>query len=141
LSIYADSSFFVSLYVPDQHTPEARRRAATGPVLWMTPLHVAEWAHAIEQQVFRGAASRGEADRTIQLFHDDRSQGLWKEIALPERAFNLCAQLARQYAARLGTRTLDSLHVACALELRAERFWTFDQRQAKLARAAGLRAS
>jgi hypothetical protein len=29
--------------------------------------------------------------------------------------------------------------VACALELKAERFWTFDRRQAKLARVAGLR--
>jgi predicted nucleic acid-binding protein len=141
LSIYADTSFFVSLYVPDQHTPEARRRVASGPALWLTPLHVAEWAHAIEQQVFRGSASRSEADRTIQLFHDDRSQGLWKEAAVPERAFEVCAQLAHQYAARLGVRTMDSLHVSCALELKAEHFWTFDQRQAKLARAAGLRAS
>jgi predicted nucleic acid-binding protein len=41
--------------------------------------------------------------------------------------------------ARLGNRTLDTLHVASALELKAERFWTFDDRQAKLARAAGLR--
>jgi hypothetical protein len=31
-----------------------------------------------------------------------------------------------------GVRTLDSLqHVACALELKAERFWTFDDRQLK----------
>jgi len=140
LSIYADSSFFVSLYVPDQHTSEARRRVASRPALWMTPLHVAEWAHAIEQQVFRGSASRRQADRTIQLFQDDRSQGLWKEAALPDRAFEVCTQLAHQYAARLGVRTLDTLHVACALELQADQFWTFDQRQAKLARVAGLRA-
>jgi len=106
----------------------------------MTPLHVAEWAHAIEQQVFRGSASRREADRTIQLFQDDRSQGLWKEAALPDRAFEVCTQLAHQYAARLGVRTLDTLHVACAVELQADQFWTFDQRQRKLARLAGLRA-
>jgi len=41
--------------------------------------------------------------------------------------------------ALLGMRTLDTLHVACAMELKAERFWTFDERQAKLARAKGLR--
>ncbi len=34
--------------------------------------------------------------------------------------------------------TLDTLHVASALELGAERFWTFDEQQAKLAKAAGL---
>ena len=140
MSIYADSSFFVSLYVLDRHTIEARGRLASGHVLWMTPLHVAEWAHAIEQHVFRKSASRSEAGRTIQLFQDDRSQGLWKEVPFPERAFELCARLAHQHAARLGTRTLDSLHVASALELKADEFWTFDQRQAKLARTAGLRA-
>jgi predicted nucleic acid-binding protein len=36
-------------------------------------------------------------------------------------------------------RTLDSLHVACALELKAGRFWTFDERQGKLARGEGLK--
>jgi len=140
LTIYADSSFFVSLYVPDQHTPEVERRLLAGPVLWMTPLHVAEWAHAVEQHVFRGMNSRSDADRLIQRFQQHRSQGLWKETAVPDRAFEVCAELARQYAARLGTRTLDSLHVASALELRADEFWTFDQRQKKLARAVGLRA-
>jgi len=141
LSIYADSSFFVSLYVPDQHTPEARHWVASRPALWMTPLHLAEWAHAVEQHVFRKAASRSDADSFIQLFQDDRKQGLWREVAVPDRAFEVCTQLAHQYAARLGVRTLDSLHVASALELKAEHFWTFDQWQARLARAAGLRAS
>jgi len=140
LSIYADTSFFVSLYVPDQHTPEAERRLAQRPVLWMTPLHVAEWTHAVEQQVFRKASSRREADLVFQKFQGHRSQGLWREAALPERAFEVCTQLAHEYAARLGVRTLDTLHVASALELKSEHFWTFDQRQAKLARAAGLRA-
>jgi predicted nucleic acid-binding protein len=60
---------------------------------------------------------------------------------LPELAFDRCAELARRYGPKLNMRTLDSLHVACALELKADRFWTFDERQAKLAKAAGLKAS
>jgi len=59
------------------------------------------------------------------------------EIALPESAFDVCAQLARRHGARLGLRTLDTLHVASALELKAERFWTFDERQKKLAADRG----
>jgi len=69
----------------------------------------------------------------------DEAAGLWLGVPLPENAFDLCADLARRYGPKLGVRTLDSLHVACALELRAERFWTFDERQAKLAKAAGLK--
>ena len=140
MSIYADSSFYVSLYVPDQHTPEAERRLTSRPALWLTPLHAAEWAHAVQQHVFRRIITRSEADRLIGRFADHRQRGLWIETSFPEGAFDLCAQLALQYAARLGTRTLDSLHVASALELRADEFWTFDQRQKSLARLTGLRA-
>jgi predicted nucleic acid-binding protein len=50
-------------------------------------------------------------------------------------------QKAGDIAIPNSVRTLDSLHVACALELKADRFWTFDERQAKLARARGLRTS
>jgi predicted nucleic acid-binding protein len=138
-TIYADTSFFVSLYLPDRHTWEVERRLRSRPSLWMTPLHVAECAHAIELHVFRKAITRSEADRALQRFHEYRARNLWKEVALPDRAFTVCAQLAQRHAARLGVRTLDTLHVASALELKAEYFWTFDERQSKLAQAVGLK--
>ena len=141
MSIYADTSFLVSLYIPDRHSLEAERQMASSPVLWLTPLHRAEWTHAVEQQVFRKAASRTEADQAHERFRLHRESGIWMEVDMPETAFEVCAQLARRYGARLGLRTLDTLHVASALELKAERFWTFDQRQKKLARAVGLKAS
>jgi predicted nucleic acid-binding protein len=138
-TIYADTSFFVSLYLTDRHTAEVERLLRSRPSLWMTPLHVAEWAHAIEQHLFRKAISRGEADRLLQRFQQHRAQNLWRGAPLPDQAFEVCAELAHRHAARLGVRTLDTLHVASALELKAEQFWTFDDRQAKLALAAGLK--
>jgi predicted nucleic acid-binding protein len=141
LSTYADTSFFVSLYIPDVHSPEAERRMASRPVVWLTPFHVAEWTHAVEQQVFRRVASRTEADQSYERFQQHRESSLWVEVALPESAFDVCAQLARRHGARLGLRTLDTLHVAAALELKAERFWTFDERQKSLARTMGLRTT
>lgn len=140
MSKYADSSSLVSIYIPDQHTAEMERRLLSRPLVWLTPLHLAEFAHAVEQHVFRKAASREDADRFLQIFQHDRERALWKEAPLPERAFELCADLAQRYAAQVGTRTLDSLHVACALELKAEEFWTFDERQMRLARLVGLPA-
>ena len=139
LTIYADTSFFVSLYLTDRHTAEAERRLRSRPSLWMTSLHVAEWTHAIEQHVFRKAISRSEADRLLQRFQEHRAQNPWREAPLPDRTFEVCAELAHRHAARLGVRTLDTLHVASALELKAEHFWTFDDRQAKLAASVGLR--
>ncbi|HEV2351502.1 MAG TPA: type II toxin-antitoxin system VapC family toxin [Terriglobia bacterium] len=141
MSIYADTSFLVSLYVPDQHSTHAERRMASKAAVWLTPLHLAEWKHAVERQVLRGVASRVEADIVHQQFQQHRENGLWLEVALPDSVFEVCADLARRYAARLGVRTLDTLHVAAALELKAQRFWTFDERQKKLARRVGLKTS
>jgi predicted nucleic acid-binding protein len=139
IPVYADTSFFVSLYLPDQHTSEVERRLSSRPSLWMTPLHVAEWTHAIEQHVFRKDISRSEADRLLRQFQEHRARNLWRESLLPDRAFEVCAQLAHRHVGRLGLRTLDTLHVASALELKAEHFWTFDARQAKLALAVGMK--
>jgi len=141
VSIYADTSLFVSLYFRDGHTAEAERRVASRPALWMTPLHIAEWTHAVEQHVFRKVISRSEADRLADRFAEHCGRGVWKQVALPELALDLCARLARKHAGQLGLRTLDTLHVAAALELNAGEFWTFDDRQRKLAQAVGLKAS
>jgi len=114
---------------------------ASRPVVWLTPFHVAEWTHAVEQHVSRRLVSRSEADALHERFQQHRESGLWVEVALPESAFEVCAQLVRRHGARLGLRTLDTLHVASALELKAERFWTFDERQKRLARAVGLKTA
>ena len=139
MTIYADSSFVVSLYITDSHSADSRQRIQPPSTLWWTPLHSAEWAHAIAQHVFRGALSPTEAQQVYRQMESDRASGPWLEVALPDHAFELCADLARRHGPKLGVRTLDSLHVACALELKAERFWTFDEWQAKLAKAEGLK--
>ena len=111
------------------------------PRVWFTPLNLAECSHAIAKQVFYHKLSQTAADTIFELLQHDRASDLWLETEMPENAFDLCAALARRYGPKLGMRTLDSLHVACALELKAERFWTFDERQAKLAKTAGLKIS
>lgn len=80
-----------------------------------------------------------EAQSLSAKLKQHRAEGRWVATAIPENAFEVCAELGRQKASRLWMRTLDTLHVACALELKAERFWTFDERQAKLAKAMGLK--
>ena len=139
MSIYVDTSFLVSLYLTDRHSAESRLRIRSAPSLWLTPLHEAEWAHVLSQHVFRGQLSLSESQRMNAQLGEHKSSGRWQLIALPDNAFDLCADLARRHGPRMGVRTLDSLHVACAVEFKAERFWTFDDRQAKLAKAQGMR--
>lgn len=139
--VCVDSSFVVSVYVADQHSTDADALLRTRPQVYLTPLIFAEWAHALAGQVFRGQMSASEAQRITLAFDADLKRGLWLACEMPEHAFELCAELGRRHGPKLGIRTLDSLHVACALELKAERFWTFDERQAKLAKAEGMKTS
>jgi predicted nucleic acid-binding protein len=141
LSIYADTSFFMSVYLRDGHTPEALRRLKGRPRIWLNPFHKIEIAHGIAQKVFRRELSLASTDEIHDQLTQDCDAGLWSLIVLPPLTFETGTALARTHVARLGTHTLDTLHVAAALELKAERFWTFDARQAKLAKAAGLKVS
>jgi predicted nucleic acid-binding protein len=141
LTVYADSSFLVSSYVDDAHSMEADRRMSAAPGVLVTPLNRAEFAHALYQQVFRGHFSTAEARQAWNNFEKDCSNGIWIPVNLPEKTWGTSILLAERHGPTLGVRTLDSLHVACALELRAERFWTFDDRQARLAEAVGLDTS
>jgi len=137
VNVYADSSFLVSLYLRDSHTPDALRVIAHRPRIWLTALHEAELAHAVAQQVFRRQISAEVANRTSLKIAQNRH--VWVITSFPDGSFEKAIELAQAHVAQFGTRTLDSLHVASALKLNAHEFWTFDERQAKLAKAAGLK--
>jgi predicted nucleic acid-binding protein len=141
LIVCIESSMLASLYTIDAHSARARRRMEAAPEVQVTPLNHSEVAHAFHLQVFRRQITAEMAQMAWQDFNDDCRHGTWTPMDLPVRVWSVCSDLARRFSATLGTRTLDSLHVACALELKAERFWTFDERQAHLAQAVGLDTS
>ncbi len=111
---------------------------AVAPSVYLTLFNRTEFANALYQQVFLQRLSIAEAQLAWSDFERDCQHGVWVPAEFPRRAWDTCIDLARRNGPTLGIRTLDSLHVACALELRADRFWTFDERQAKLAEAVGL---
>ena len=138
MTVYVDSSFLVSPYVQDSHNSEFLQRISTHPAIRITSFHSAEVAHAIFLHVFHKKLSSDAAAQAWSEFQDDCHAGVWSPVDLPQSALTVCSDLGHRYGPTLGVRTLDSLHVACALELKAQKFWTFDERQAKLAVAVGL---
>ena len=141
MSAYADTSFLVSLYVLDANSvPAAARMKRAALPLLMSPIGELELINAISLRLFRRELSVAKVNAAHALVRRDLQDGVLQIRALPSSAFERAKQMARTQTPRLGTRTIDVLHVASAVALQADKFYTFDRRQARLARVAGLAA-
>ncbi len=140
MTAYADTGLLCSLYAPDAHTSRAvarlRRQALPLPFTW---LHQLELRNALRLRVFRREITGGQRDASLNALLADLADGVLSTAAPPLSAVVTEAErLSALHSETLGTRSLDILQVASALVLGKADFLTFDQRQANLARAAGL---
>jgi predicted nucleic acid-binding protein len=142
LSTYADTSFLVSLYVFDANSVRATSNLSRlAPPIFLTPLIETEMANAFQLRVFRGESSERTIKVSSDLFRRDVQSGIFELKSFGADVFRHASEMAALRTARLGTRTLDLLHVASAVLLKPHLFCTFDQNQAKLARAEGLKVA
>lgn len=141
MSAYADTGFIVTLY-KEEHT-SARAAALMGrqtASVRLSQLGELEFRNALHLAVFRDEITAGEAALKKQLFLEDVANGIFSIMPVPASVlFAKAAELADRHSARLGTRSLDLIHVAAALLLNAEVFLSFDERQRKAAKAEGLK--
>ena len=141
MSSYADTGFLCSLYAPDAHTRRvvARMRRETLP-LPFTWLHQLELRNALRLRVFRREITVVQREASLNMLLADLAAGVLAAAA-PDLAdvMTEAERLSAVHSEKLGTRSLDILHVAGALVLASPSFLTFDRRQAALARASGLK--
>jgi uncharacterized protein len=105
----------------------------------LSHLHRVELATAWHLKVFRKELELATAGRAWDDLESDVEVGVWEAAGYDLADVHARAEtLARQHAARLGTRTLDILHVAAAVLIGVQAFVTGDRRQASLAEAVGL---
>jgi predicted nucleic acid-binding protein len=136
---YADTSFLVSLYTPDANSYRAAELMGAKPALLLTPFGELELLNALELRGFRKELSRREVKRAYDAFESDRRGGIFSLQPVPPVVYEVAARISRRRTFQLGVRTLDILHVASAFVLKAETFYTFDERQQDLANSEGLR--
>ena len=140
-SVYIDSSALRHLYVHGSRSAamSAWRFHCPGS-LTLTRFGRAEVFNAIFGAAFRGELTEAVAQRSLAEFEVDINSGNIRLVDLLwRRALDRTAELSRAHTITLGTRTLDVLHVASALELGARTLVTYDTRQAALAKAVGLK--
>ncbi len=138
---YPDSSFLVSLHRADSlHDAATAFLERTALSLAFTPLHRIEVRNALRNAAASGGMTAPECRLAFRQIEDDLREGLlvhtpveWTDV------FRRADELSEKHAATDGQRTIDLLHVALALECGAKTFLSFDTRQRKLAKAAGLK--
>lgn len=142
MTAYADTGFLCSLYAPDAHTARAVARMTRQALpLAFTWLHQLEYRNALRLRVFRREITARQRDASLNMMLADLAGGVLA-AASPglSETMTEAERLSAVHSERLGTRSLDVLHVAAAVVLGLGEFLTFDRRQATLARGAGLKA-
>ena len=148
---YADTNFFTRAYLslPESELvarlTERAERAGAGPlpVHWF---HRIELCNALQLHVFQGRGlgqkrvTAEQASAALATFREDLARGRVLQ-AMPvatddlERLFE---ELSLRHTAKHGFRTYDLLHVASALVLGCDTFWSFDPKASRLADLEGL---
>jgi hypothetical protein len=143
LTAYFDTSVITKWYLPEPDSPAALRvRARFAPPTFLTQLHRVELITAWHLKVFRNEIARGIVEQALVHIEADLAAGLWQRPTYDlTDVYEQAEALSRRHTAILGARSLDILHVAAAIVLGAPAFVTNDDRQARLARAAGLRVT
>jgi predicted nucleic acid-binding protein len=131
----------VASYLSEEHSAAARRAVAAAPQIPYTLFHQLEVPTAFRLQVGRRHLTESEATAVLSQLEDDVAAGRLSQMPLDLYAvFARADLLSARYATRYLARSLDILQVAVALELGCTRFITLDSRQARMARACGLKA-
>jgi predicted nucleic acid-binding protein len=143
LNGYADTGFLMSLYGRDANSPRAVALTAKHkPIFFLTEFGELEFANAVERLLFSHREGSywtlSEAQAVRNRFEQHVNAGVLQLRPIPSEAWQTAIRLSRYYTAKLGTRTLDVLHVAMGMSLQPDVFLTFDRRQWKLAKAVGL---
>ena len=139
--ISADSSFLVSLYLPnDRFSAAARTIAISFRDAVAYPLLVElEFTNTIWRAVGEKRIPARLATSLLGAVDRDLDKGFLVRCGLDAVAhYRNAMKLSTEYAARYLTRTLDVLHVAAALLLEAKTLASFDDRQRRLAASVGL---
>jgi len=139
MSAYADTSFLVSLYVLDANSALAATQMKQAKLsILLTPFGELQLTNAILLRLFRRELLPSKVKAARALVGRDIEDGVLLLKPLAAAVYERAKQIARRRTPRLGARTLDVLHVASALVLQADTFYTFDRSQGKLATAEGL---
>lgn len=137
---YVDTSILFSLYITDANSVRVDAwRLAYPSAINFTSFHRVEIRNALSLAVFQKCIKTPDSEAAWEVVREDLAAGrLINRPVSWARSLAKAEELAELHTPSIGSRSLDVLHVAAALVSGATEFHTFDLRQGKLAKAAGL---
>ena len=141
MSATADSSLVVALYLNEADSVRADVACASvAPPIRLTDLHRVEISNAFQRAVKNGRISAEQAELLWHDFTADVLAGRFEIVAIDHATvFARTLALTQKHTAITGTRSLDLIHIATALEIGATDFLSFDNRQRQTAISEGLK--
>jgi predicted nucleic acid-binding protein len=138
---FADTGFVASLYLEESTSKAADEALGKDrQPLFVTPLSLLELRNAFNRAVQRQRITLAERDALWRDVESDIAGGFL--VLTPVAAagwYERARLLSDRYTTELGARSLDLLHVAAALDLKAKVFFSFDERQRQVAIREGLK--
>lgn len=135
---YFDSGHLLKLYFKEPNSSRAAELIGEF-VPPPTSLQRLEMKSAFAQSLGRGEITDEEHEILLANFDRDLATGFFLSVTSAwDEIFTKAEKLADDFTQATLCRSLDTLHVAIAVEMGAEEFCTFDKRQSAMAKAAGL---
>lgn len=141
MSTYIDTSIFVKSFILEPDSPAAVEIIeASGEPFAFSHLHEIEIPNAIRLKRFREEITQAEEMAALRAFEADvANRRFVRPVYDLGAVFIRAEQLSTRHSGDIGTRSLDLLHVAAALEARCTVFASYDERQRKVAALSGLK--
>lgn len=137
--IYLDTSALIKLYLFEEGSNKVQSLVESqDDPLPVWELQQSELHNALRLKVFWGDLCPEQADEQLAHFSRRKDQGQYVTPQIDRIMLMRTFESLAHHTMELGCRTLDVLHVACALQVEPQQFVSFDGRQCQLALRAGL---
>ena len=138
--IYLDTSALVKLYFPEPETAALTQwLSAKDESIIFTSFHNLEFNNTLSLKKGRNEIAPNTCNAVLRRVEHDLQEGvLYSPEVDWEVVFSEATKLAQAYTPKIGSRSLDIIHVASLIVLGNAPLITFDARQRKLAEKLAL---
>ena len=138
--IYIDTSAIVKLYIKETDSRDVSKWITdNNEPIPFTRLTELELKNALKLKEFRKEIHIDDFHKICRRLEEHEKRGVYYRPPIDwAEVFELALDLSNYHTSNIGSRSLDILHVAIALFLKADRILTFDEKQAQLAVVVGL---